>query len=186
MNQQLRIFILELQKHFTSRPSPSIEWTTGVDIWFLLGLFHKAIVQSGGMNCPWGYRGHLRSSIHYFKKHGYFRNVREDVALDVLRMVQLDYKINWTEYPVSSNYNIQTKNMSDHSIFNNLFDFPWQLEQLAAVALGPSLETDKEGAFIPETPEILLEKATPVPILAGITELGFAMFDGAKLKCMIC
>ena len=56
-----------------------------------------------------------------------------------------------------------------------------------AVSLGPSFETYKEGAFIPEAPEILLEKATLVPILAGITELeGLLIYHGSKLKFVIC
>ena len=104
----------------------SVEWTTGVDIWFFVGLFHKAIVQSGGMNYPWGYTGHLHSAIRFLKKHGHFKNVDEEVALEVLKlvtpefMVELDSKICWTEYPVSSFYNIQPKNMKEWT-FRSLY-----------------------------------------------------------------
>jgi len=37
-------------------------------IFFISGLFHKAIIQSGGIYCPWGYLGHSREVLKAFKE----------------------------------------------------------------------------------------------------------------------
>ena len=45
-----------------------VDW--GSFNFFVLGLFHKAIVQSGGIYCPLGYTGHQRKmKLHYEQQY---------------------------------------------------------------------------------------------------------------------
>ena len=48
------------------------------------GLFHKAILEAGGVFCPWGHGGHAREMLQLFKRAAGMENEPRDVVVQKL------------------------------------------------------------------------------------------------------
>ena len=55
------------------------------NIFVLIGLFHKAIVQSGGIYCPWGYPGHMHDLMKKIGDKSSFSSVTGEIVMKILK-----------------------------------------------------------------------------------------------------
>ena len=61
------------------------------------GLFHRAIVQAGGIYCPWGYQGHQRQVKRLFKRAMHMENELRNVIVECMRKENATCLLNMTQ-----------------------------------------------------------------------------------------
>ena len=158
------------------------------------GLFHKAIVQSGGVYSPWGYTGHNRGHMARYKQHQNLEQFTRDLVVEEMKqlhLVVLELMHLHVQYAYPSVSSVRYITMRLQADKKKLFDhigkyftillFFYQQRHEIQIFLGPSAEKQLEGAFIPpdKTIDELIEQAEPVPLLAGITEKeGYMIYFG--------
>jgi len=80
-------------------------------ILLISGLFHKAIVQGGGIYCPWGFLGNQRQIRRLFKMSLKMENILRHVVVDCLRKKTASTLLNFS-YSLAHN----EMQVSEHAI----------------------------------------------------------------------
>ncbi|XP_065225808.1 esterase FE4-like [Planococcus citri] len=114
------------------------------------GLFHKAIVQSGSALAPWALSYDYESIAQELGQKLNFPGGSVHELLDFLK------KQDASELTRAS-YLMRLELVDRHP------------GRASAVPFAPSVETLKDGAFLPDIPEKLLENVDPIPIIYGVT-----------------